>query len=62
VDVKDLTVSFVKRGRAIACTLNNLEIPPLTYRGHCIGGTAAPRTNDYTHSHVLHWKEEEKEE
>ena len=34
-------------------TLNKLQIPPLTYRGHCIGGT--PKMIE-TNSHVLHAK------
>ena len=46
--------------------MNKLQIPPLTYRGHCISGIAVPPTpssvNDETHSRMLHMKEEEKEE
>ena len=46
VDVKDPTVSFMKSRRAIAGTMNKLQIPELTYRGHCSNGPATPEAND----------------
>ena len=46
VDVKDLTMSFVKSRRGIAGTLNKLQILALTNSGHCISGTATPSAND----------------
>ena len=43
---------------AIAGTMDKLHIPALTYRGHCISGTATPSANDATLSFVLCMKED----
>ena len=55
VEVKDITVPFMKSRRAIAGVLNKITNPDWTYRGHCISGTATHLDElMLTHSHVLH--------
>ena len=56
VDVTDPMVSFVKSRRAIAGTLNKLQIPDVTHGGggHCFNGTATPAAMC-----CMHTKEEE---
>ena len=56
--LKDPTVSFVKRRRAIAGTPAKFKIPALIYSSRCISGRAASPANDATRSLVLHIKEE----
>ena len=41
MDVKAPMVSFTKSRRAIAGTVDKLQIPALIYRGHSINSTAA---------------------
>ena len=53
---KDRKVSFAKSRVAVANTLAKFQIPALTYRGHCISGTAAPPANAATCNHVLDTK------
>ena len=48
VDAKDVIVSFTKSREAITGTINKLQIPALTYKGHCISSTAMPSANDAT--------------
>ena len=46
-DVKDPTVSLAKRC-VIAGTMNKLQVPALTYRGHCISSAAMSTASDAT--------------
>ena len=60
MDVKDLTVSFVNRRRAITNILAKFQNPALNYMEHCISGTAMYLANVATCSHVVQKKEEVK--
>ena len=53
MDVNNPTVSFVKRRRAIAGTMNKFKIPTIT------SGTAVPSANVATPQPVLRTNEEE---
>ena len=59
VDVKDPAVSFAKSVRAIAGTLNKLQIPALTFRGTASTAQLRHQPMMLPRNLVLHAKEKE---